>query len=71
MSCLKNELDNLKNEVKAHEELLKTLRKHPKILKIQELDVFIRNKYNLLLQIYESLKLKQILKKLKDFKTYS
>jgi len=37
---LKNELNKLKKEEKIYEEKLKTLKKHPKILKIEELDVF-------------------------------
>lgn len=41
MSCLKNELQRLKKDFKTHNETLQALKKHPKILKIQELDVII------------------------------
>ena len=39
MTCLKKEMQKLKKEIQTHDETLRALKKHPKILKIQELDV--------------------------------
>jgi len=39
MTCLKKEQNKLAKEIEDLEDTLKALKKHPKILKIQELDV--------------------------------
>lgn len=44
MNCLQKELGKLKKQLFKQNEILQSLKKHPKILRIQELDViFYRN----------------------------
>ena len=68
MTCLKKEMQKLTKEIETHDETLRALKKHPKILKIQELDVKNFKKTNISLKF--SLKSKQILRKSEDLKIF-